>query len=504
MSNSSIVEMHNITKHFPGILANDNVDFSAKQGEIHALIGENGAGKSTLMKILYGIYQPDFGEIKINGESVSISSPHDAISHGIGMVHQKFMLVQGFTAIENIILGQEPSSLGHIDIKKAEKDVHDICARMSLDVNLNSHISDMSVSSMQKVEILKALYRNAEILILDEPASILAPKEAESLFDMLRHMASEGLCVILISHKLSDVMAYSDRITVLRQGKLAAAMKTSETTTEELTRHMIGADIEIQQEHPNRHLSENTPVLEVRNLIVKGNSGNTSVDSVSFTINSGDLVGIAGVDGNGQQELAEALIGLRASSGSIVYDGKDMSKTSTAFRIDSGMSYIPENPEDAIASILSIRENSILGYHRNLPFTRHSMIDIQASKLHSESLIDDYAIAASDIDMQAKNLSGGNLQKLIVGRALSMKPRILIAAQPTRGLDVNAATDIHHRFIKAASEGMAVLVISNDLDELLKICTKVMVMYKGRVVRTFSIEEATKESIGSYMVGASV
>ncbi|MHB1455729.1 MAG: ABC transporter ATP-binding protein [Armatimonadota bacterium] len=490
-------------KHFPGILANDNVDFSARQGEIHALIGENGAGKSTLMKILYGVYQPDSGYIMIKGESVSISSPHDAISYGIGMVHQKFMLVQAFTALENIILGQEPSSLGHIDIRKAEKVVHDICTRMSLDVNLNSRISDMSVSSMQKVEILKALYRNAEILIMDEPASILAPKEAESLFDMLRHMASEGLCVILISHKLSDVMAYSDRITVLRQGKLAAAMKTGETTVDVLTRRMIGADKEMQQDHANLHHTENKPVLEVHNLSVKGNSGNTPVDSVSFTINSGDLVGIAGVDGNGQQELVEALMGLRSSSGSIVYDGNDMSKTTTAYRIDSGLSYIPENPEDAIAAILSIHENSILGYHRNPPFTRHGMIDIQASKQHSDSLIDDYAIAASDIDMQAKNLSGGNLQKLIVGRVLSMKPRVLIAAQPTRGLDVNAAADIHHRFIKAASEGMAILVISNDLDEILKICTKVMVIYKGQIARTFSIEEATKESIGSYMVGAS-
>lgn len=502
MSNPSIVEMDNITKSFPGTLANDSVSFSANKGEIHALIGENGAGKSTLMKILYGIYQPDSGSIFIDGRSAAITSPRDAIALGIGMVHQKFMLVRTFSALENIILGQEPSSHGHIDIMNAEKDVYDICVRMGLDVNLRSRVSDMSVSSMQKVEILKALYRNAKILILDEPASILAPKEAESLFEMLRQMASEGLCVILISHKLSDVMAHSDRITVLRQGRLAASMRTRETTPEELARYMIGGDIGIRNA-PRRQISTDAkPILTVRNLTVMGDSGHTAVDSASFNIDSSDLIGLAGVDGNGQQELAEALMGLRPSSGEIVYDGKDMAKTLTAERIDLGMSYIPEFSEHAIASDMSIKENSILGYHRNPKFNKHGIIDVHAIEQYGALLVSDYDIAASGIDMHAGDLSGGNLQKLIVGRALSMKPRLVIATQPTRGLDVNAAADMHTRFIDATLGGTAILIVSNDLDEILEICTKIMVMYKGRIVKTLSRDTATKELIGSYMVGA--
>lgn len=504
MANLLAVEMNNITKQFPGVLANDNIDFYAQNGEIHALIGENGAGKSTLMKILYGIYTPDSGNIRVNGQPVSITTPSDAIRLGIGMVHQKFMLVQAFTALENIILGQEPSRLGRIDKQKAEVDIIDICLKMGLDVNLNSRVSDMSVSSMQKVEILKALYRNAKILIMDEPASILAPKEAESLFLMLRRMASEGLSIILISHKLSDVMAYSDQVTVLRQGRCVASMKTTETTPDELAQFMIGSDRSINEAPPSVRPTDFQPILEVTNLSVKGRSGNNAVETASFSLRPGELIGIAGVDGNGQQELAEALMRLRMSTGSIVYDGKDMTKTSIAQQIDSGMSYIPENAAHAVARDLSIRENSILGFHRQLPFNHSNMIDIKASELYSASLISDYDISASDIDMHVNHLSGGNLQKLIVGRTLSMKPKVLIAAQPTRGLDVNAAADIHRRFIQAASDGMAIIIISNDLDEILEICTKVMIMYKGRIVKTLDKANASKEVIGSYMVGASI
>lgn len=502
MPDSYAVEMLNITKRFPGVLANDGVDFRASWGEIHALIGENGAGKSTLMKALYGIYRPDSGVIRIDGKPASITSPRDAIRHGIGMVHQKFMLALAFTALENIILGQEPTGAGRIDYRAAEANVMDICIRMGLSINLRSRMSDMSVSSMQKVEILKALYRGARILILDEPTSILAPQEAERLFMMLRRMASESMCIILISHKLSDVMAYSHSVTVLRNGKLEASVRTLAVTPDGLARHMIGADARVAVTSAPMPMDEKSPILEVRGLCVKGASGNVAVDSAGFDIRPGDILGVAGVDGNGQQELVEALMGLRMSTGSIVYDGQDMARTSVAGRIDSGMSYIPENPESAVVPDFTLAENVMLGYHRDKPFCTMGIMNPRAAARHAETIISGYDISATGIDMHARFMSGGSQQKLIIGRALESKPRLLILSQPTRGLDVSATADVHRRLLNAAASGAGIFMISYDLDEILAISARIMVMYEGRIAKIMNRSEATKESIGAYMVGA--
>jgi len=495
------VEMLRITKRFPGVWANDGADFYARWGEVHALVGENGAGKTTLMNVLYGLHLLDSGEIKVSGTRVEITSPRDAITLGIGMVHQQFMLVNAFTALENIILGAEPVQLGRTDYRRAEKTILETCKRFQLPVDLHAKVGDLSVSSQQKVEILKALYRDARILILDEPTSVLAPQEAESLFAMLRRMAGEGMCVILISHKLRDVMDHADRVTVLRRGRSVACMETASTTAEDLARLMVGedADLELME---RRAPSGESDVLAVRDMSAQGDSGVRAVSGISFEVRAGEILGVAGVDGSGQRELAEALIGLTKASGSAVLDGKELLGTSVRERLEAGIAYVPEDRRFAVVPDYSIRDNAILGLHFERPFARNGILNPGAARECASTLIADFDIRAVGDEMPVRFLSGGNQQKLVLGRSLHRKPRLLIACQPTRGLDVNAAAEVHRHLLAECSRGAGILLVSYDLDEILSLSDRVLVMYHGRSAGILAREEADREKIGGLMLGA--
>ena len=496
------VEMLGITRRFPGVIANDQVNFSARWGEVHALIGENGAGKTTLMNVLYGLLPADSGEIKIFGKPVNITSARQAISLGIGMVHQHFMLVQAFTALENIILGAEPVRLGRTDYGLAASKVKQLCERFQLEVDLSARVGNLSVSSQQKVEILKALYRDARMLILDEPASVLAPQEAESLFLMLRRMSSEGMCVILISHKLHEVMTYTDRVTVLRQGKSVTCVKTESTSPDKLAKLMVGS---AERENlPKTHAAStfDRSILTVQDLSVMGDSGVPAVNSISFAVDHGKIMGIAGVDGNGQRELAEALIGLRAATGSATLDRRELLGLTTRQRLDAGIAYIPEDRRFAVIPDDCIEDNAILGRHWSKPFASLGVLRIAAIRSHANALIEKYDVRAGTPALPVRFLSGGNQQKLVLGRALSHEPELIIACQPTRGLDVHAAAEIHDHLRTACARGAGVLLISYDLDEILALSDRIMVMFQGGIAGVLRTQEANREAIGALMVGA--
>lgn len=502
MDNAYAVEMRGIVKAFRDVVANQDVDFSAYWGEVHALVGENGAGKSTLMNILYGIHKPDSGTIYIDGKEATISSPQDALRYGIGMVHQQFMLVERFTALENLILGKEPVRSGVIDKGYASQTINNICTQMKLNVNIDTHVSNMSVSSKQKIEIIKAIYRGAKILILDEPTSILSPQESMELFMMLREMAKNGMCIIFISHKLGDVMEYSDRVTVLRKGRHIATMPAHDMSIDQLARLMVGTEVSIPTPRNISSAGREKTVLKIESLTVMNDKGAIAVDAADLDVKAGEIVGIAGVDGNGQQELVEAAIGIRKGYGHIVYDGIDVIDLPVNERLSMGISYIPEDPESSIIKEFSVVENAILGLHCGDKFCRWGTIDYNAAREFSRKLIDRYNIDAGSLDMAVGHLSGGNMQKLIIARALESCMRLLFACQPTRGLDVSASAYVYDRFFDAAENGVGILLISHDLDELLLLSNRIAVMYKGKVVKVFNRNEATKELIGMYMVGA--
>jgi len=492
--------MRGITKRFPGVLANDRIDFAAGWGEVHALIGENGAGKTTLMNILYGLVRADSGEVRVSGTPVEIASPRDAIGLGIGMVHQQFMLVPAFTALENIILGSEPARLGRTDYRRAETSVRLICERFHLPVDLRARVGDLSVCSQQKVEILKTLYRNARILILDEPTSVLAPQEAESLFHMLRRVASEAMCIILISHKLAEVTAHSDRVTVLRQGKSIACLETTRTTPEELARLMVGAEAKttLPKKRPR---PKRKHILEVRGLSVRGDSGISAVESADFELNAGEILGVAGVDGNGQRELVDALIGLRHASGSVVFEGREIVEWPVHRRLTSGIAYSPEDRRLAMVPEFSLQDNAILGAHAEKPFARWGILRPAQARTHASALITGYDIRAVGPGMPAGFLSGGNQQKLVLARVFARKPRVLIACQPTRGLDVSATADVHRRLLEARQGGAGILLVSHDLDEILALSDRIMVMFQGRIAGILRRAEASREKLGALMAG---
>lgn len=503
---SPAVEMRAITKRFPSVIANDKVDFTAYQGELHALIGENGAGKTTLMNILYGMLTPDHGEIRIFGKPVRIQSPRDAISLKIGMVHQRFMLVQAFTALENIILGCEPTHLLQTDYHSAEKRLREICEQFGLYVDLHARVADLSVSSQQKVEILKALYRQARILILDEPTSVLAPQEVESLFAMLRRLVEDGMCIILISHKLREVLGYSDRVTVLRHGKSVACLETTSTTAEELTRLMVGSEgnFEIPRQATKTVDLTSEPILKVSNLRVIGESGVPAVNGLSFELYPGEILGVAGIDGNGQRELAEALIGLRKGLGSIKLDGREIIGMSVRQRLKLRIAYIPEDRRFALLLENRIIDNAILGSHWEEPIAKAGILNIRACREHASRLIENLNIRAIGPEMAAGQLSGGNQQKLVFGRALEREPRLLIASQPTCGLDVSASAEVRMRLIEACNQGAGILLISYDLDEILSLSDRVMVMFQGRIAGILKGEEATPQNVGALMLGEGI
>lgn len=499
-----VVEMVGITKVFPGVKANDNVDFDLVKGEIHVLLGENGAGKTTLMNILYGLYQPDIGLIYVNGEKTEIKGPSDAIAHGIGMVHQHFMLVENFTVAENIILGCEPKKGLNVDMKKAIADVKDISSKYGFKIDANAHIEDISVGQQQKVEILKALYRGAEILILDEPTAVLTPQEIEELGVILKNLVKEGKSIILITHKLKEVMSMSDRVTIVRRGAVIGSVKTSGTSIDELAEMMVGRKVNLTVEKGAAKLGE--VVLSVEELKALDQRKLPAVNGVNLTVREGEVLGIAGVDGNGQTELIEVLTGLRKPiSGKITVRGKDITGKTSKEIIEAGISNVPEDRHKrGLILKYSLAENSILGIHTKAPFANGIIMNYAKIKEHARKLIKDFDVRTPSENVNASTLSGGNQQKMVVAREISKDPELLIVAQPTRGLDVGAIEYIHKRIIAERDKGRAVLLASLELDEILSLSDRIAVMYDGQVVGILDRKDATEQKLGILMAGGSL
>ncbi|WP_038045944.1 ABC transporter ATP-binding protein [Thermus caliditerrae] len=487
--------LKDITKRFPLVLANDHISLDLEWGEVLALVGENGAGKSTLMKIVYGLQPPDEGEMWVDGKPYRPKSPLDAIAHGIGMVHQHFMLVEPFTVLENLVLGLEPGSPLFLSLDEARAKAQALMEELGFQVPLDERIENLPVGLQQRVEILKALYREAKILILDEPTAVLTPQEAEELFRFLKAYVARGNAAIFISHKLKEVLEVSHRVTVIRDGKVVGTVRTEATSLEELARMMVGREVVLRvQKGPAR---PREVVLEVEGL-----EAAPRLKGVSFQVRAGEIVGIAGVEGNGQTELVEALAGLRPHRGVVRYLGRPLPPSARRVR-EVGVSHIPE---DRLARGLvldfSVRENAILGDQHQAPFRGFlSFLNGEAVEAHAAKLVESFDVRPRSTELSARRFSGGNQQKIVVGRELLRRPKLLIAAQPTRGVDVGAIEFIHQRLVEARDQGLAVLLVSADLSEVLSLADRILVMYEGRIMGELTPEEATEERLGLLMAG---
>ncbi|MFC5152775.1 ABC transporter ATP-binding protein [Streptomyces amakusaensis] len=502
-SSPHAVELRGITKRFPGVVANHDIDITVARGTVHALVGENGAGKSTLMKILYGMQKPDEGTIAVDGEQVSFSNPGDAIARGIGMVHQHFMLADYLTVLENVVLGSE-KLYGIGD--RARTKIKEISDAYGLGIRPDAHVEDLGVADRQRVEILKVLYRGARTLILDEPTAVLVPQEVDALFDNLRELKAEGLTVIFISHKLGEVLSVADDITVIRRGTTVGTADPASTTPKQLAELMVGSEL------PSPETRESTvtdvPMLQVKEVRLTATDPDGVVravlDSIDFTIHKGEVLGIAGVEGNGQSELVEAIMGMRhLDTGVLTLDGQDISQTPTRKRREDGIGVIPEDRHrHGLLLEAPLWENRILGHVTEKPNSRGSFLDLKAARADTERIVREYDVRTPGIDVTAASLSGGNQQKLIVGREMSHNPKLLIAAHPTRGVDVGAQAQIWDQIREARREGLAVLLISADLDELIGLSDTLRVMYRGRLVADADPATITPEELGSAMTGA--
>lgn len=497
---SPVIKMEQITKRFPGVLANDHIDFEVRKGEIHALLGENGAGKTTLMNILYGMYQPDEGNMLIGGEMMELRSPSDAIKMGIGMVHQHFMLIPRFTVVKNVILGLESKGF-FLETDKAEKAILELSKKYGLKVDPKAILWQLSVGEQQRVEIIKALYRGADVLILDEPTSVLTPQEVKELFSTLRSMVKEGLTIIFISHKLDEVLAVSDQITVIRDGKVISTVETGSTNKRKLARMMVGRDVLFRLAKSS--VEKGKPVLSVEKLRVLSDRGLVAVKDISFSVFGGEILGIAGVAGNGQKELAEVITGLRkAIKGKVLINGQDATNSSPEKMIKRKVSHIPEDRlGTAVFTDLTLTENIILEIHSLAPFAKGIFLNQKEINQYAEKLISDFDVKTPSKDVPVKHLSGGNIQKLILARELSRNPQLLIAADPTRGLDVGATEYIRLKLIEQRKKRTAILLISMDLDEILSLSDRIAVMYMGNIVGMFPIEKANISEISLMMAG---
>ncbi|MEA4960046.1 ABC transporter ATP-binding protein [Lutispora sp.] len=500
---SAVIEMKGIGKSFPGVRANDDINLTVEQGEIHVLLGENGAGKSTLMNILYGLYTPDEGEIFVKGKGVKINNPNIAISLGIGMVHQHFMLVPTFSVAENIVLGSEPKKGLALDMDKAISDVEELSKKYELKVDPRAKIQDISVGMQQRVEILKTLYRGAEILILDEPTAVLTPQEIEELGVILESLVRQGKSIILITHKLKEVMSMSDKVTIIRRGKVIDTLETSNTNIEELAEKMVGRKVSLTVEKEEAKLGE--PILEVKGVKTLDNRGLEAVKGVDFEVKSGEILGIAGVDGNGQNELVQTITGLRkAAAGEVLVKGKSITNLSPKDVIGSGVGYIPEDRHKrGLILDFPLSENTILGSHRSKSFKKGLGLDYRKIREYSRKLIKEFDVRTPNERVYAKSLSGGNQQKLIIARELDRDPQLLIASQPTRGLDVGAIEFVHHRLIEQRKRGKAVLLISLELDEIMALSDRIAVMYDGKIVGIVDAKNTTELELGIMMAGGS-
>jgi simple sugar transport system ATP-binding protein len=496
------LEMRGITKRFPGVLANDHIHFELEKGEIHALLGENGAGKSTLMNVLYGLYSQDEGQIFLNGQQVEIAEPTDAIRLGIGMVHQHFMLIPVMTVTENIMLGTETVKNGFVlDHKTAARRISDLSRQYGLEIDPHAYIKDLPVGTQQRVEIIKALYREADILILDEPTAVLTPQEAEELFVIMRSLVAQGKSIIFITHKLREVFAVADRITVLRNGHVVGTTTPAEATRESLAAMMVGREVILTVfKEPAR---PGDLVLQVEDLRARDARGALVVDGASFEVRAGEVLGIAGVQGNGQTELVEALTGLRSSeSGHVAICGIDVTNASPRKIEEQGVAHIPEDRhEHGMIGKYPIADNLILNIYYQPPFARGVTMNNQAIEDHALRLVHEFDIRTPSVYTPGSSLSGGNQQKMVVAREFSRPIKLLIAAQPTRGLDVGSIEFIHNRLVAARDKGVAVLLVSAELDEIMSLSDRIAVMYKGQIIATVDAEQASREKIGLLMAG---
>ncbi len=499
---TTILELRGITKRFPGVLANDHIDLTLEQGEIHALLGENGAGKTTLMNILYGLYQQDEGEIVVRGKSINVTSPNDAISNGIGMVHQHFMLVPVFTVTENVMLGQEITrAAGLLDRREAAKRIRQISEQFKLEVDPDTYIEDLPVGVQQRVEIIKLLYRQADILILDEPTAVLTPQEADELFKIMRSLVSQGKSIIFITHKLREVMDVADRITVIRRGKVVGAALPEEADANQLAEMMVGraVDLELEKDPPEI----GSAVLTIQDLVVLDERRQVAVDGISFEVHAGEVLGVAGVQGNGQTELVEAVTGLRKpESGSIQLLDKDVTRSTPRQITELGSAHVPEDRQrDGLVLSFPISDNLVLNTYYLPPFTK--TVNLQQKEIleNANVLIHEFDIRTPGPIVPAGSLSGGNQQKVIVAREFSRPIKLLVASQPTRGLDVGSVEYIHRRILQKRDEGCAVLLVSPELDEVMQLSDRIAVMYRGKIIDTVPAESATKEGVGLLMAG---
>ncbi|MEJ2266078.1 MAG: ABC transporter ATP-binding protein [Anaerolineales bacterium] len=497
----TVLEARGITKRFPGVVANDQIDFEIKAGEIHAILGENGAGKTTLMNVLFGLLQPDEGGIYIRGEKVKFRSPRDAINMGIGMVHQHRKLVSAHTAIENIILGH-PGAGRILNMKKAEQEIRELCDRYGFNIDLRAKVWQLSEGEKQAVEIMKALYRGAEVLILDEPNSALTPLETEKLLASIQAMAEDELAIVpFITHKLPIVLAISHRVTVLRRGEVVACIDTSSASEKSLAMQMVGREVIFSLERSEVEKGE--PILQVENLSAFNEKGFQALKGVSFTIHEGEIFGIAGISGNGQQELVETLVGLRhAHGGKVILDGKNITQASSLKRWQMGIGYVPSD-RIHVGSIpdFSLVENTAMNYYYDEDFSRRGIMDYRNLRKLTEELIAEYGVAAPGPETKAKNLSGGNLQKLILARVLSREPRLIIADIPSQGLDVGATEFVQNKLVEAKKAKAGILLISEDLDEILSLSDWVAAIYEGQFMGILPGESAKRENVGAMMAG---
>jgi ABC-type uncharacterized transport system ATPase subunit len=497
-----ILELRGITKRFPGVLANDHIDLTLNQGEIHALLGENGAGKTTLMNVLYGLYHPDEGEIIVRGKPIKITGPRDAIAQGIGMVHQHFMLIPVFTVTENVMLGDESITNGIVlDRKKVAREIRELSTRYGLEVNPDLYIKDLSVGIQQRVEIIKLLYRKADILILDEPTAVLTPQEVDDLFQVLRNLKEHGNSIIFITHKLREVLALADRITVLRLGKVIGTTEPSKTNSAELARMMVGRSVILSVEKAPAKPQE--VVLKVENLVVRDERHNIAVNDVSFEVRAGEVLGIAGVQGNGQTELVQALTGLRrVESGRVTILGHDTTHATPRQLFELDVAHVPEDrQQDGLVLNFPVEDNLVLNEYYRPPFAKGIVMNFEAIERAAAERVQEFDVRTPSIFVKTANLSGGNQQKVIVAREFSGPIKLLIASQPTRGLDVGSIEYIHKRIIEKRDEGTAVLLVSNELDEIMSLSDRIAVMFKGKIIDTVNAEETTKEALGLLMAG---
>lgn len=499
---SPFLNARKIVKRFPGVLANDHVDFDVDRGEIHALLGENGAGKSTLMQILYGLYSRDGGEILVDGSPVDLATPAESIAAGIGMIHQEFMLVRRFTVAENIILGlKDGTHGGRLDIAAASARISELSDSYGLRVDPDAIVEHLSVGVQQRVEILKLLYRKATLLILDEPTAVLTPQETQAFFRILRKLAAEGHAVVIVTHKLNEIMEISDRVTIMRDGRVVASVATKDSSEAELARLMVGRDVELGTER--RAQNAGGPVLEIENLTVRGELGHAAVDNLSLTLNAGEIVGLAGVDGNGQSELAQAMMNLRPiEAGRITLEGRDLTRTSPAEHIAARLAYVPADRRHVgTVAELPITLNAVLGDQR--AYTgRFGLLDFRRIREFAQTLMTRFGVRPNDPDYIAGKLSGGNLQKVQMGRAIAIDPVALIIEQPTRGLDVGAIEAVWGEILAQREAGKAVLLISAELQEILNLADRIAVIYEGRIMGILPADRADVSQIGLMMAGS--